>query len=51
MKPIITKEEDISQLQTIYTLKVPRFYIINERFYKFKIVWWLIKMLWTRSEG
>lgn len=48
MKPTINIDEDIMSMRTIYRLSVPRAWMVEKKWFKFSLTWWLIKMIWSK---
>jgi hypothetical protein len=47
MKPEISVTNSFEDDSRVYRLKVPGLWFMTTRFPRFRMSWWLLRMLWT----
>ena len=47
MKPTISRHESPIDYSEIYTLKIPKEYIVSEKFWKLKLTYWILRLIFT----
>jgi len=46
MKPIVEHYRDILSDEIVYQIKIPRLYLVQAKYPRLSIIWWLIKTTW-----
>ena len=46
IEPEISMHEDVSQMVTVYMIKIPRVWLVKTKHPKLRISWWILKMIW-----